>query len=414
VKFFRVVWVVLAVVVLGLDVAGVPATYEYHASLCTRGAEVCAEEDRITPQDARELREVGLSPGFLAAYFCVGLPMLVTLVFVVVSAVIFVRRSEDRMALFAAFMLLVFGGAAVSGTMHGLADAHSAFWFPVNLLDYAGQVSFVIFFYLFPNGRFVPRWTRLLAASWLVFAVPYVFFPEWSPDLTGALFFAFIGSLVVAQTYRYRRVSTPSERQQTKWVVFGLATALVGFLMVLALGLFMQSAGRVGGVGQMLLGTIIYGFILLIPFGIGMAILRSRLYDIDVVINRTLVYGLLTAALVLIYFGGVALLQGTLRGLTGQESTLAVVASTLAIAALFSPLRRWTQAFIDRRFYRHKYDAARTLEAFGARLRDEPELENLNRDLMRVVRETMQPAHVSLWLREPPTTGNPGTVTDGR
>jgi hypothetical protein len=129
------------------------------------------------------------------------------------------------------------------------------------------------------------------------------------------------------------------------------------------------------------------------------AILRYRLYDVDFIINRTLVYGPLTAMLALVYFGGVVGLQAVLRGLTGQESTLAVVASTLAIAALFVPLRRRVQGFVDRMFYRKKYDAAKTLEAFSKRLRDETDLDSLNSELLYVVRETLQPEHASLWLR---------------
>jgi hypothetical protein len=136
-----------------------------------------------------------------------------------------------------------------------------------------------------------------------------------------------------------------------------------------------------------------------VPIAVGFAVLKYRLYDIDIVINRTLVYGSLTVTLVALYFGGIVVLQRIFVTLTGQQSTLAVVASTLLIAALFTPLRRRIQSFIDRRFYRRKYDARKTLEAFSATLRDETDLEALNDDLVGVVRETMQPAHVSVWLR---------------
>jgi hypothetical protein len=136
-----------------------------------------------------------------------------------------------------------------------------------------------------------------------------------------------------------------------------------------------------------------------IPIAVGFAVLRYRLYDIDIIINRALVYGSLTATLVALYFGGIVVLQRLFVLLTGQQSTLAVVASTLLIAALFTPLRRRTQRFIDRSFYRKKYDAAKTLEEFSMKLRDETDLSTLSDELVGVVRETMQPAHVSLWLR---------------
>jgi len=136
-----------------------------------------------------------------------------------------------------------------------------------------------------------------------------------------------------------------------------------------------------------------------VPTAIGFAVLKYRLYDIEIIINRALVYGPLTATLVGLYFGSIVLLQRVFVVLTGEQSTLAIVASTLAIAALFTPLRRRIQSFIDKRFYRNKYDARKTLEAFSTRLRDETDLQTLNNDLVGVVTETLQPAHVSLWLR---------------
>ena len=145
----------------------------------------------------------------------------------------------------------------------------------------------------------------------------------------------------------------------------------------------------------------------IVPIAVGIAVLKYRLYEIDIIINRALVYGPLSAMLALIYVGSVVGMQDVFRALTGQESTLAVVASTLAIAALFNPLRRRLQAFVDRRFYRSKYDARKTLESFSAKLRDETDLQTLNNDLVGVVQETMQPAHVSLWLR-------PETTSKGR
>ena len=401
-RSLRVAWVVLAVVVLGLDAAGVPYAYANYSSLCTRSAEVCLEDGLLTPEGARELEGLGLSRSFYAVFQGIGIETAFTLVCFAVAAVIFLRRSEERMALFTSFVLLIFGGAGAAGTMRALAEAHPAFWFPVNLLDYASQVCFGIFFYLFPDGRFVPRWTRWAAAVAAVFFVPDIFFPDSAlTDLIAPVFFVFLGSLIIAQVHRFRRVSTPEQRQQTKWVVFGFAAAIVGFMALILGTTFVPALRDVGPLGLMLFSTLIYGFLTLIPLSIGVAILRSRLYDIDVVINRALVYGPVTATLALLYLGGVVGLQYAFRALTGSESQLAVVASTLAIAALFVPLRRRVQALIDRYFYRSRYDARKTLEDFSARLREETDLDVLGGDLVSVVRNTMQPEHVSLWLREP-------------
>jgi hypothetical protein len=392
----RIAWIVLALVVLGLDAAGIPYAYADYREICT-GA-TCADPGRLTPEGVQDLQQFGISPEFYAAYVGVGLSVVVALVFFAVAAVIFWHRSEDRMALFASFGLLVFGGAAITD----LAAAHPAFWFPAHLLNYIGQVSFGLFFYLFPDGRFVPRLTRWFAVASALLFVPDVFFPNSSLTvLTEPLFFVFIGSLVFAQVYRYRLVSTPAQRQQTKWVVFGFSAALVGFVVTIFLYEFVPAIGGAGPLGEMVGETLVYGFLLLIPLSIGMAILRSRLYDIDVLINRTLVYAVLTASLILVYLGSVVSLQYAFRAVTGGNSQLAVVASTLAIAALFNPLRTRVQAFIDHRFYRRKYDAAKVLAEFSTKLKSETDLDRLTPELLSVVRETMQPAHASLWLRNP-------------
>jgi hypothetical protein len=200
---------------------------------------------------------------------------------------------------------------------------------------------------------------------------------------------------------RYLR-SDNEVREQIRWLAFAASVVVLGISSMVILGTFFAS-GAAGGADP-LLSKLLQDAITLsfagIPVAIGFAVLKYRLYDIEIVINRTLVYVPLTAALVTLYFGGIVLLQRVIVALTGEQSTLAVVASTLLIAALFSPLRRRIQSFIDRRFYRRKYDARKTLEDFSAKLRDETDIEALNDDLVGVVRETMQPAHVSLWLRE--------------
>jgi len=181
------------------------------------------------------------------------------------------------------------------------------------------------------------------------------------------------------------------ERQQLKWFAYGAAVLMGSFF-------FLQGAGE--QVGEWTIFVLIVTGLMVIPVSVGIAIMRYRLYDIDVLINRTLVYGTLTVMLALVYFGGVAATQAILQTLTSQEELpqLAIVVSTLVIAALFTPLRRRTQSFIDRTFYRRKYDAAKILEAFSAKQRQETDLDMLSEDLTSVVRETMQPAHVSLWL----------------
>jgi hypothetical protein len=359
------------------------------------------------------LVEHGLSVGFYAAYLLVFGAVLALACFAV-AAVVFWRRSDEPMALFVA-MLLVLLGATFSGSIGAMGDL-VPIWERLNgVLNALSFASVFLFFYLFPDGRFAPRWTRWLVLPIIVYATPTAFFPNSpaSPENWPALPYALLlASLlltgVFAQVYRYRLVSSRTQRQQTKWVVFGFSAALAGYVGVISLQIVFPTLEPGTPADLLGIGAALC-FMLLIPSSIAFAVLRYRLYDIDIIINRTLVYGGLTATLFALYFGGIVVLQRVFVVLIGQRSTLAVVASTLAIAALFNPLRQRIQGFIDRRFYRRKYDARKALEAFSGRLRDETDLDVLGGELVGLVRQTMQPAHVSLWLR-PDTTSKGGSA----
>jgi hypothetical protein len=399
----------VALVALAIIVFSVPIAFEQYRTVCTAAAEVCSTRravEQLTPDGVQVLREVGLSLRSYA-FLNVAIGAVFQLVWFAVGSLIFWNRSDDRMALLVSLFLVAFGTATFDPAgVDALISAHSAWWLPARGLQVLGEVCAVLFFLLFPGGRFVPRWTRWIGVVFLAFQIPSDLFPDLYSRLPvlesvqGWVFVGFLVSIVWSQIYRYRKVSNLEQRRQTKWVVFGTTLAIAGlFVVLLPFFFFLPWPGGDKPLVLLVINTGLALSMLLIPLSIGVAVLRSRLFDIDVVINRTLVYGPLTAMLALFYVVGVVSLQYAFRVLTGQESQIAIVASTLAIAALFNPLRKRVQGFVDRHFYRRKYDAAKTLEAFSAKLRDETDLDALNNELVSVVRETMQPAHVSLWLR---------------
>jgi hypothetical protein len=270
---------------------------------------------------------------------------------------------------------------------------------------------------------FVPSWTRWLALAWAVLIAVTLFLPQFPLNLerlplplqvTALLFWSAAG--VYALIHRYVLVSSTMNRQQIKWAVFGLSAAVLGpFLYFVPIAIlpsvqpsltsnfFYQRLGAefftLGVLARLALQTIATVALLIFPITFAIAILRYRLWDIDVIIRRTLIYSVLTAVLALVYFSSVIVLQQLFRFVSGQSSDLAIILSTLGIAALFNRLRRGVQNAIDRRFYRRKYDAAQVLATFSAALRDEVELDRLTNKLLNVVGETMQPEQVSLWLR---------------
>jgi hypothetical protein len=356
----------------------------------------------------------------------------ITVAFSTVGALIASRRPEHWVGwLFCAIGFLVgidhFCGEYATYALLARPGSLAAAWVRSWIWIVSGGLG-VFLVLVFPNGRLASgRWRYL---AWLnvfvaalgsivvafspgpVDAIPAIrnplgidslgtAFGKRAVDLVEVLQVAIALTAALSPFVRLRH-ATFEERQQIKWFAYAATVLVIGALLS-SPAFEVWDAWRVSWVGFVLyLGGIVG-----LPVAVGIAILRYHLYDIDFLINRTLVYGSLTALLALVYFVGVALLQriGSLilqvpvRALTGQETQLATVAATLAIAALFSPLRRRIQGFIDKRFYRRKYDAAKTLEAFSAKLRDETDLDALSDDLVGVVRETMQPTHVSLWLR---------------
>ncbi len=405
--FARLVWSALVVVALALWALGIPPYFDELRAACS-GHECNLLS--LSAQEMDALKSIGLSPEFYAGYQVVW-GIFGTLAFIVVAAVIFWRRSDDWIEIVVSFMLIVLGTFAFSYSTQIVPKAHPALSLVIDLYMVLAIVSFLVLLYLFPDGRFVPVWTRWLAAVYAAFIPTAMFLAGGLNGLFYAqtvlrpvayiLIFVSMGAGIYAQVHRYRRVSTPTQRQQTKWVVLGFIAMMLGStIWMLFVELFPPPPGlarlylNFGGAGFVALALLAF------PLSLAVAIQRYRLWDIDLLIRRTLIYSVLTGALALIYFGSVVLLQSLLRAVGGQQSEVIIVISTLAIAALFAPLRRRVQSAIDRAFYRRKYNAAHVLADFAATARDEVELEKLTARLVEVVQETMQPASVSLWLRK--------------
>ena len=387
----RVKWVAVAIFYASLCIASIAVTYVAYPKICGNHSQA-AYCVNLGPVDVTSVKGMGLSLRTYTAY-TLALDVLHVLGFWALGVAIFWKKSANRMVLFVSLTLMLLG-ASENHLVDTLIHNYPAWSLLVGITDGVGWLLLYILFFIFPDGRFVPRWTRWLCAAGILYFL-YLFF--FSPGVSEFYFISTIvvlgGGAIIAQVYRYIRVSGPIERQQAKFVMVA-GMVVVGWQLsrpIFESSLLPRFALAVDAIDCLSL--------LLVPVSIALAILRYRLWDIDFFINRAMIYSTLTVVLGFVFFGGVTLLQGMFRGLIGEDSQLAVVASTLGIASLFEPLRRRVHGVIDRLFYRTKYDARKTLEAFSVKLRDETDLEALNYDLVGAVRETMQPAHVSLWLR---------------
>ena len=405
----QAVWLLVAAVSLISLALSVPLGYERLTTPCS--GELCTS-DQLTFQAAQDLASGGISVHFYALYNLV-VTLIFAAAFLAAGILVIVRIPEEHFVWYVSLTLILFGVYATE-LVEGVRVLHPAWELLIDLLSSAAWISFAVLLYLFPDGRFRPGWTRWLAVAWVMTQLPYYIVPHsalnignWPLILQLPVYAVLFGVGIWSQVYRYRNISSPVQRQQTKWVLFGLVLAAAGIVLldVLPEAIAPEQVAS-GTLAGMALDGIILLVMLLLPFTLVAAILRHRLWDIDLFINRAIVYASLTLALAGVYFSVVISLQIVLSKLTGVgQSSLSIVLSTLAISALFSPLRRRIQDGIDRRFYRRRYNAERALAALGEKLRSDVELDTICEHLVAVVEETMQPGSISVWLL-PAAAGN--------
>lgn len=387
----RVLWVVASIATIFLLILGFINWQNAELPRCTTPGANC-QFFVVSQEDVQLVQESGISVSLNQLTTTIPF-LLVRLSYLLIGGVIFWRKADDWVAWMFSLSLIV-------GTLEQIATNTGPFKpIALGLLGVAGGF-FLLMPFVFPNGRFEPPWMRWIALP-LAFASVVLTAVVPTSDLNSILWSVASIMAIYAIIYRYRRVSNAVERQQTKWALMGLLVVFMYLLLSFPVGgLFPASRPTLGRVVFVLLNGILYpgsGVVMMVFFAV--AILRYRLWDIDILIRRTLQYTLLTGLLALTYFGSVILLQAGFRALTGQtNSPIITVLSTLSIAALFTPLRRRVQTFIDRRFYRRKYNAEQALAQFAAVARDEVDMDKLTSVLLNVVEETMQPEHVSLWL----------------
>jgi serine phosphatase RsbU (regulator of sigma subunit) len=398
----RGIWGILVISALSLFVISLPLYYTHLLRACTDNSNpLCSIHGTLTNTGMQELQRLGYAPATYATYTIV-LSIIGAGIWSGIGLWIFWRRSDDWMALFVAYFLITYSTNLVAGPTSLLATISPGWVIVATLMSLFAVSSLGLFFCLFPDGRLVPRWVGWVVAGYIVLQIVTLFPPfrsffsagVQSSWLTNLIFVGFLCVLVFAQLNRYWHLKNPVQRQQTKWVVFGSSAAIVGVIGADVPYLFVHSLAQ-SGMLELALNSIFYLVTLPIPLSICIAMARYRLYDIDVLINRTLVYGTVTCLLVLVYFGLVIVLQRVFQPLTGG-SQFTVVISTLAIAALFQPLRGSVQQTINRRFYRSRYDTGRVLASFGLAIRREIDLTVLHEQLIAVIEQTLQPIPIIL------------------
>jgi hypothetical protein len=364
------------------------------------------------------LMQLGISTRVYITYI-LSITVLFAIYCISIALLIVRKKFDDWMVLLISLSYVTYG----TGYIYVISLPSFEIWpSPVDVVArflyfFCGVILYVVFFYLFPDGRFIPGWTRLFATLVIGWGIYFTLYFDNTPFVNSVSGLTPLGTLItllilvsviVAQIYRYMYVSSPVQRQQTKWVVFGFSTAIILSVAFSLPGLANPALITPGSQMVMyVLALITFGAIFAVIglLSLTLAILRYRLWDIDRLIRRTLVYSLLSGLLGAIYIGSVIVLHGFVETLTGREDNppAIVVLSTLAIAALFKPFRDRIQGFIDNRFYQRKFNADKILEDFAQTVRDEIDLNLLSSALIDAVQESMHPEQVWLWFKEDAT-----------
>jgi signal transduction histidine kinase len=367
----RVAILLVSALTVALFVAALPIAFEHYRGVCVAViVEACGFQ--LPPDGVRRLQESGLSPSFNATFF-LALQGLYASGHLVVAALVFWRNPTNPVSLFVVLFLVTAGAGSFMGATEELVAAHPAWWLPVNAVKFIGDACLVLFFFVFPDGRFTPRWSVWLAPLWL----SVMFFNRFAPDsllasgtwplplALGTLVVLF-GSCILAQALRYRRVSDPVQRQQTKWVVYGVSVAVGGFAALVVVTMSLPAPYmRAGAPGFYVTNALTYLVMLLVPLSIGTAVLRFRLWDVDPLINRTLVYGALTASIIGVY----AVVVGGLGTLLQAEGNLLLsLPATALIALTVHPLREWLQRSVNRVMYGQRDEPYAVLSRLSERL----------------------------------------------
>lgn len=342
-------WFVFVIATVALYVISIPVQAQMLSMPCTDNC----QNGQINAAQMQELSGLGFSLNFYVGYFA-GLQAMYGFVFLAIGVLIFWRKSDDWMALLVSLMLVIFGLATVNSTASLAALAYPTLTFPGLVLQFLGTALIVFFFFLFPDGRFVPRWMRWLVPFLLIRNGINVFLPdsELGSGVGGTvLFFIELALVLYSQIYRYLRVSGPVQRQQTKWVVYGLTIWVIGLFGVTLFFNFVSQTGP-SVIASLVVATLGFVMFMAIPVSLLIAILRYRLYDIEILINRTLVYVPLTAILAGMFSASITLSQKLFIAVTGEKSDTATVLTTLIIVAAFDPLKIGLQHLVDRRFKR--------------------------------------------------------------